>query len=81
MTLKELKERVDYEMRDERNGYIEVCIPNNKRGMMGGTPATTVKYAHRGIDWDHGKFFIIPENDMSEIEKEKGDKENVPRTK
>jgi hypothetical protein len=66
MTLKELKERVDYEMRDERNGYIEVRIPNHKKGMMGGTPATVVKYAHRGIDWDHGVFFIVPEVYMIE---------------
>lgn len=66
MTLKGLKEKVDffYNM-GERYHYLEVCIPNEKGG-MGGTPVTKVKSVNKGIDWDNGKFFIFPEVKMIE---------------
>jgi hypothetical protein len=44
---------------------IEVCIPNNKHG-WGGTQVTYVKSAHKGIDWDKGKFMIYPSVEMIE---------------
>jgi hypothetical protein len=66
MTLEELKQKIDhyYEMSD-RYHDLEVCIPNNKNG-YGGTSVTMIKNAHRGVDWDSGKFFIIPETPMIE---------------
>lgn len=67
MTLKELKERVS--RLDERFDDLEVCIPNNKGG-YGGLSVTKVKGAHRGIDWDNGKFFIWPEVEMIEKPKD-----------
>lgn len=67
MTLKELKKRVDYcyEM-GEHYHDLEVCIPNNKSGMVGSTPTTKVKYANKGFDWNAGKFIIFPEVIMIE---------------
>ena len=66
MKLKELKARVDFFMQREANGELEVCIPNNKSGMYGGTPVTGVAGASQGIDWDHSKFIIWPQNEMIE---------------
>ena len=69
MTLKELRERIEL-YSDERYDNLEVCIPNNKGGMMGGTPVTSVKFANKGIDWDGGKFIIWPEKEMIERTKD-----------
>jgi len=70
MKLKELKEAIDrvYASHHDYDGIdnIEVCVPNNKNG-MGGTPVTRIKGAHKGIDWDSGKFFIYPEVKMVEL--------------
>ena len=73
MTLRELKQRVDFilEQRDQY-GDIEVCIPNGKN-TMGGTSVTPVKIAYRGIDWDSSKFIIVPETPM--VEQSKNDTE------
>ena len=61
MKLKELKKHVDNALKySQREGDEEVCIPNNKSGMMGGTPATPVNGAYAGFDWNLGKFFIHP---------------------
>ena len=66
MTLKELKARVDAALSiDGRNDGLEVCIPNHKGG-MGGTSVTKVVGAGTGIDWDRGKYFILPEKEMVE---------------
>lgn len=66
MTLKELKERVDFAIQNARYpDQIEVCIPNNKPS-MGGMSVTGVKSAGKGIDWDKSKFIIWPETEMIE---------------
>ena len=67
MTLKDLKEKIDLYMTSERNHELNVCISNNKRGVMGGTPVTNVKGCNNGIDWNKGQFFLWPEKDMMEI--------------
>ncbi len=66
MKLKELKERIDHYSHESYDD-LEVCIPNNKGGMMGGTSVTSVKSANRGIDWDGKKFIISPEIEMIEM--------------
>ena len=67
MTLKELKQKIDfYYNMNELNHDLEICIPNNKSGMMGGTPVTSIRYASKGIDWDHDKFILTPEKPMIE---------------
>ena len=66
MTLKELKQKVDHYYLNERNHDLEVCIPNNKTGWLGGMPVTSVKYANKGIDWDADKFILTPEKPMIE---------------
>ena len=71
MTLKELKERIAH--LGERYDDLEVCIPNNKGGMMGGTPVTSVKGANKGIDWDGGKFIIWPETKLIESQEDPAD--------
>lgn len=67
MTLKELKERISH--LDERYDELEVCIPNNKKGMYGGMPVTNVKNVGKGFDWNSGKFIIWPETEMVEMTK------------
>ena len=65
MTLKELKEIVDaYYSINQRYHDLEVCIPNNKSGIQGGTSATRIKSLNKGIDWDDKFFFIIPATPM-----------------
>jgi len=72
MKLKELKERVDWAV--ENSGKdLDVCIPNNKGGMMGGTPVTSVKQAAQGIDWDGGRFIIWPETKLIEFYEDSAD--------
>jgi hypothetical protein len=69
MTLRELKERVDWAV--ENSGKdLDVCIPNNKGGMMGGTSVTSVRQAAQGIDWDSGKFIIWPETNLIESQED-----------
>jgi hypothetical protein len=72
MKLKELKERIGYYSHESYDD-LEVCIPNNKSGMMGGTPTTSVKSANRGIDWDSRKFIIWPETKLIEFQEDPAD--------
>lgn len=66
MKLKELKDAIDRVYASNNNpDNIEVCIPNNKSG-FGGTSVTSVRDAHKGIDWDKGKFIIYPSVSMTE---------------
>ncbi len=68
MTLKELKDKIDFHYNfSERNHDLEVGIPNNKGG-QGGDPMTHIKGVGVGFDWNRGKFFIFPDNKMKEIE-------------
>lgn len=68
MKLQELKERIDSLIQQSDSFRdLEVCIPNNKKGMSGGTPCTSVKSAAKGFDWNHKKFMIIPETEMMNI--------------
>lgn len=69
LTLKKLKERVDWYMSIEDGIYgdLEVCIPNNKYTAVGEAPVTKVKAVGRGIDRDPNKFVIYPEIRMTEI--------------
>lgn len=66
MTLKELKEKVDfyYEMNEQYHDLL-VCIPNNKHG-YGGTQVTNVKNVNKGFDLDRGKLLLSPEKPMIE---------------
>jgi hypothetical protein len=70
MKLRDLKQAIDRVYASNNNpDDIEVCIPNNKSG-YGGTSVTLVIGAHKGFDWDKGKFMIYPEYKMTEtIEK------------
>lgn len=66
MKLKELKEAIDRCYASNNNpDDIEVCIPNTK-SCFGGTSVTYVVSAHKGFDWDKGKFIIYPEYKMNE---------------
>lgn len=45
----------------------EVCIPIKQR-TMGGTPHVKVKSIFPGIDFDNGKIFFYPEEDLKKHE-------------
>jgi hypothetical protein len=68
MTIKQLKERVDWAVENSRED-LDVCIPNNKVG-IGGTSVTSVRQAAQGIDWDSGKFIIWPETKLIESQED-----------
>lgn len=68
LTLRELKERVDWYMAigDGIYGDLEVGIPNNVFTEVGEAPITRVKAVGKGIDRDENKFIIYPEIRMVE---------------
>ncbi len=67
MTVSELKKRLDDIIENNpRQANARIVIPNNKKGMMGGTPATEVVNCYAGFDWNNNKVFLQPENDMIE---------------
>lgn len=65
MNLLELKERIDQILAtNPQAAELTVCIPNNKPGILGGTPVTGINGIWPGIDWDNGKAIIYPVEKM-----------------
>jgi hypothetical protein len=61
--LKKLVERYDLNSyHDDPEVVIQIKLPYST---VGGTPFVRVKVAYSGFDWDQGKFFIIPEEDVT----------------
>jgi hypothetical protein len=71
MKLSELKTAIDVAIKNSRtedfNAVIEVTMPY---ATVGGTPTVGIKSAHLGFDWNHGKFFIVPDVPLSEPDSE-----------
>jgi hypothetical protein len=42
-----------------------VCVKVEKVNACGGTPTVIAKNANMGFDWDHDKFIICTEQDLS----------------
>lgn len=71
MNLKELKELVDYYYHDSRYAeQTKVCIKVFRAGSIGGTPTIEVTKAYGGIDWDSGKFILLGDTDLREIDRD-----------
>ena len=66
MRLIDLKKAIDFYLENGNNYHLEVVIPNNKH-QMGATSATKLKGVSVGFDWNTGRFFLLPENKMQEI--------------
>lgn len=64
MTLKELKERVDHAMLQERNHDLEVKIVLDEPS-MGPTATTSVRSCTVGIDWNLGDFLIAAQDPIA----------------
>lgn len=67
MKLSELKKYVDRQFEFMRSGedpevVIQIKLPYST---VGGSPFAKVKSVQMGFDWDHGKFFIMPEEDLT----------------
>lgn len=66
MKLSELKRLVDLHSRpdypEDPTVVIKIKLPY---ATVGGLPTVTVKNMHMGFDWDHGKFIIYPEEDLT----------------
>jgi hypothetical protein len=61
--LKKLVERYDLNSyHDDPEVVIQIKLPYST---VGGTPFVKVKNVYPGFDWDQGKFFIIPEEDVT----------------
>ena len=37
---------------------------------VGGSPRVAVKQAYKGFDWDDGKFFLIPEENLTPADRD-----------
>jgi hypothetical protein len=65
MKLSELKNLVERYSRSEYQEDPEVVIQIKlPYSTVGGSPFVRVKAVYPGFDWDHGKFFVIPEEDL-----------------
>lgn len=67
MKLSELKLFVDRAVQYSRHGddpevVVQIKLPYST---VGGTPRVPVKSVQSGFDWDAGKFFIVPEEDLT----------------
>ena len=66
MKFSELKRLVDLYHRDghyeDPEVVIQIKLPYST---VGGMPTVKVKNIHMGFDWDHGKFIIAPEEDLT----------------
>ena len=67
MKLSELKKYVDRHIEFMRSGedpevVIGIKLPYST---VGGSPFAKVKSAQMGFDWDQGKFFINPEEELT----------------
>lgn len=65
MKFSELKRLVDLyyrDMREDDEVVIQIKLPYST---VGGTPFVKVKNVQSGFDWDQGKFFVIPEEDVT----------------
>jgi hypothetical protein len=67
MKLSELKKYIDRHIEFMRSGedpevVIGIKLPYST---VGGSPFTKVKSAQMGFDWDQGKFFINPEEELT----------------
>ena len=67
MKLSELKKYIDRHIEFMRSGedpevVIGIKLPYST---VGGSPFTKVKNVQMGFDWDQGKFFINPEEELT----------------
>jgi hypothetical protein len=60
--LKRIVERYDSLEREDSEVVVQIKLPYST---VGGTPFVKVKNVYPGFDWDQGKFFIIPEEDVT----------------
>jgi squalene cyclase len=61
--LKRLVERYDLNpYHEDSEVVIQIKLPYST---VGGTPFVKVKNVYPGFDWDQGKFFVIPEEDVT----------------
>lgn len=54
----------------ERNEDFKVVIPVYRVGSVGGQSFVEVNTAYPGFDWDNGKFFIVPDVQLREIDRD-----------
>lgn len=67
MKLSELKKYIDRQFEYMRAGddpevVIQIKLPYST---VGGSPFAKVKSVQMGFDWDSGKFFIMPEEELT----------------
>lgn len=66
MKLSELKRLVDSYRRPEEHEDPEVVIQIKLPYVtVGGHPFVTLKSVWNGFDWDQGKFFLVPEENLT----------------
>lgn len=54
-------------MREDPEVVIQIKLPYST---MGGQPTVPVKSLQMGFDWDHGKFILIPEENLTPADRD-----------
>jgi len=54
-------------MREDPEVVIQIKLPYST---MGGQPTVRVKSLQMGFDWDHGKFIITPEENLTPADRD-----------
>jgi hypothetical protein len=72
MKLSELKDLIDRHMsihsgRDDPEVVVRIHLPYTTVGGQSHSPVRTVQ---AGFDWDRGKFFVVPENELTPADRD-----------
>ena len=54
-------------MREDPEVVVQIKLPYST---MGGQPTVSVKSLQMGFDWDHGKFILIPEENLTPADRD-----------
>ena len=69
MKLKELKDRIDSQIRIMMQAEeAEVVVQVHSTGSIGFTPAVSIESAHLGFDWDSGRYILHPAQNIANVE-------------
>jgi len=53
---------LEHTVREDPEVVVQIKLPYST---MGGQPTVPVKSLQMGFDWDHGKFILIPEENLT----------------
>jgi hypothetical protein len=66
MKVSDLKYALEF-VDDNFEVVVRIKLPYST---VGGSPRVVVENAYKGFDWDDGKFFLIPEEDLTPTDRD-----------